>query len=82
MDIPNLPELHEVLGRLPWFRDLSRGHRSDMLAEIVERLVENSSRDDFAELLVHWSDIAYSDVKWARLKMLRQSGLLEPPQAA
>ena len=82
MDIPDLPGLHEVLARLPWFRDLSQNHRTDMLADIVERLVVNSSRDEFAALLVRWSDVAYTDVKWARLELLRESGLLEPPRAA
>lgn len=33
------PPLVDVLGRLPWFRDLSRAHRAQMLDEVGERLI-------------------------------------------
>jgi hypothetical protein len=77
-DVP----LTEILGRLPWFRDLTHQHREQMLSEVAERLAVDGSRDEFTSLLLHWSAVAHVDVKWARLQLLRQSGLLEPPQAA
>ncbi len=82
MNIGNLPELREVLQRLPWFRDLSREHRTEMLSEIVERLILEASREEFTELLQRWALVAHSDVKWSRFELLRESGLLEPPRAA
>ena len=77
-DVP----LTEVLGRLPWFRDLTHDHREQMLAEVAARLAVDGSRDEFTTLLLRWSGVAHVDVKWARLQLLRQSGLLEPPRAA
>ena len=73
------PPLVDVLGRLPWFRDLSRGHRTQMLDEIAARLVVDSSREEFSAMLLEWAKIAHSDTKWARLELLRVSGLLRPP---
>ena len=29
-----------------------------------------------------WAEVAHTDTKWARLGLLRDSGLLYPPQAA
>ena len=77
-----LPPLTEVLGRLPWFRDLTHEHRATMIAEVGERLVIEGSRDEFTALLRWWAEVAHADVKWARLGLLRHSGLLEPPRAA
>ena len=77
-DVP----LTEILGRLPWFRDLAHQHREQMLAEVAARLAVEGSREEFTALLLRWSGVAHVDVKWARLQLLRQSGLLEPPRAA
>ena len=77
-----LPPLTDVLGRLPWFVDLTREHRAAMLAEVAQRLVVEGSRDEFTALLARWAEVAHRDVKWARLELLKQSGLLEPPRAA
>ena len=82
MDLSDLPELHEVVRRLPWFRDLSHDHRTEMLSELVERLVVEGSREEFTAILAQWSDVAHQDLKWSRLVLLRESGLLEPPHAA
>ncbi|MPZ99400.1 MAG: hypothetical protein GEU80_08705 [Dehalococcoidia bacterium] len=73
-----LPPLTDVLGRLPWYRDLSANHRGEMLTEIRGRLVTRTSRDEFAHLLERWSSVAHSDAKWARLRLLHESGMLSP----
>ena len=78
----DLPPLTEVLSRLPWFSDLTRQHRAAMLAEVSDRLVVEVSREEFTAILARWSDVAHGDAKWARLQLLRQSGLLQPPRAA
>ena len=82
MNQRDLPELREVLQRLAWFRDLSRGHRTDMLTEVVECLVVDASKADFTALLDRWAQVAHADVKWSRFELLRESGLLDPPRAA
>jgi hypothetical protein len=86
MDFGDRPQLHprldEMLQRLPWFRDLTREHRSDLLAEVVDQLVVDASSEEFTALLVAWSAIAHRDLKWSRFALLRESGLLEPPAAA
>ncbi len=82
MDVSNLPELQEVLQRLPWFRDLSRDHRDELLSDVAARLVVDASREEFAAVLAEWSDIAHRDLKWSRFALLLESGLLEPPRAA
>ena len=74
--------MREVLTRLPWFRDLSRDHRTEMLSEVVEQLILEASKDQFTDLLDHWAEISHSDLKWSRLELLRESGLLDPPRAA
>ena len=76
-----LPPLQDVLGKLPWFGDLTREHRSELLGEITERLVIETSRDEFTRLLLGWSEIAHRDAKWRRYLQLRESGILEPPAA-
>ena len=76
-----LPPLHEVLGKLPWFADLSSEHRSTLLGEVTERLVVETSRDEFTALLIRWADVAHADAKWRRLVQLRDSGILQPPAA-
>jgi len=82
MDIGDLPELSEVLQRLPWFGELTHEHRADMLSEVLERLVVDASSEEFTALLLSWSEVAHRDVKWSRFALLRESGLLEPPRAA
>lgn len=72
------PPLVDVLSRLPWFRDLSRDHRTQMLEEINARLILDASRDEFTALLLDWARVAHQDTKWARLELLRDSGLLQP----
>ncbi|RLT35458.1 MAG: hypothetical protein DWI58_19550 [Chloroflexi bacterium] len=74
------PPLVDVLARLPWFRDLSRDHRAKMLEDVAARLAIESSREEFTEVLIEWSRVAHHDTKWARLELLRNSGLLHPPQ--
>jgi hypothetical protein len=71
-----LPPLQDVLGKLPWFTELTRDHRATLLGEITERLVYETSRDEFTELLLRWSQIAHQDSKWRRFSQLRNSGLL------
>lgn len=78
----DLPPLTDVLGRLPWFSDLTREHRGAMLAEVSDHLVVEVSREQFTAILCRWSEVAHRDAKWARLQLLRQSGLLQPPRAA
>ncbi len=77
MDVRDFPELHEVLRRLPWFRDLSRSHRTQMLTE-VELVIAEATRDEFSTLLHRWSDVAHTDLKWSRFALLIESGLLDP----
>jgi hypothetical protein len=76
-----LPPLQTVLGKLPWFGDLSREHRSELLAEVTERLVVETSRDEFTRLLLRWASVAHDDAKWRRFFQLRETGILEPPAA-
>lgn len=73
------PPLVDVLGRLPWFRDLSRDHRAQMLEDVSRRLVQDATREEFTSILLEWARIAHTDTKWARLELLRDSGLLMPP---
>jgi hypothetical protein len=72
------PPLADVLGRLPWFRDLSRDHRAAMLDAVTARLAVDASREEFTDMLLQWAQVAHSDTKWARLQLLRESGLLNP----
>jgi hypothetical protein len=72
------PPLADVLSRLPWFRDLSRDHRAQMLDEVAARLAVDASREEFTDMLLGWAEIAHRDTKWARLELLRHSGLLRP----
>jgi hypothetical protein len=76
----NLPPLDDVLGKLPWFNELSQSHRGEMLSEITARLAVETSRDEFTELLMYWADVAHMDGKWRRFSQLRTSGVLYPPE--
>lgn len=72
------PPLADVLSRLPWFRDLSRDHRAQMLEEVAARLAVDASREEFTTVLLGWADVAHQDTKWARLELLKRCGLLRP----
>ena len=71
-----LPPLEDVLGKLPWYADLTQQHRGDLLAEVQSRLGDNASREEYAGLLEQWALVAHVDAKWARFELLRESGLL------
>ena len=71
-----MPPLSDVLGRLPWYAQLSEAHRADMLAEFSDQLLMNTSRNEFTRRLRAWADIAHFDAKWSRFQLLQQSGLL------
>ena len=73
---PNMPPLSDVLGRLPWYAQLSEEHRTDMLAEFSDQLLMNTSRNEFTRRLRAWADIAHFDAKWSRFQLLQESGLL------
>jgi hypothetical protein len=77
-----LPPLTEVLGRLPWYGQLTDEHRSEMLAEFSDRLLMTTSRDEFTSRLRVWASVAHEDAKWARFRLLQDSGLLPPHRAA
>jgi hypothetical protein len=78
----NLPPLTDVLGRLPWYGQLTDEHRADMLEEFSDSLLALTSRDEFTKRLRAWSTIAHDDAKWARFRLLQDSGLLPPNLAA
>ena len=71
-----LPPLADVLAKLPWFYDLTSANRSRLLDEVTERLVINSTREEFESVLDRWSLTANVDAKWSRFEVLRESGLL------
>ena len=75
-----LPPLTDVLGRLPWFSQLSNAHRTEMLAEFSDRLIATTSRDEFTNRLRTWALVAHQDEKWSRFRLLQESGL--PPNRA
>jgi hypothetical protein len=77
-----LPPLTEVLGRLPWYGQLTDEHRANMLAEFSDRLMSTTTREEFTERLRVWSGVAHEDAKWSRLRLLQDSGLLPPNRAA
>lgn len=77
-----LPPLTEVLGRLPWYGQLSDQHRAEMLAEFSDRLLATTSRDEFTKQLRSWAGVAHEDGKWSRFRLLQDSGLLPPGRAA
>ena len=71
-----LPPLADVLAKLPWFYDLTSANRSRLLDEVTERLVIDSTREEFESVLDRWSLTAHVDAKWSRFEVLRESGLL------
>ncbi len=72
----SLPPLDTVLEKLPWFGNLTRQHRHEMLDEVQSYLKIDTTRDEYASLLERWAWIAHGDAKWTRFEMLRESGLL------
>ena len=74
-----LPRLTDLLGRLPWFDDLTDRHRDELLAEVTTRLISDGPEDDFRTLLEQWEHVAHVDAKWSRFTLLKHSGLLDPP---
>lgn len=72
----SLPPLDTVLQKLPWFRDLTRPHRDEMLGDVQSHLKIDTTRDQYASLLERWAWVAHGDAKWTRFEMLRESGLL------
>ncbi|MDA0353549.1 MAG: hypothetical protein O3A10_15270 [Chloroflexi bacterium] len=78
----NLPPLTDVLGRLPWYGQLTDEHRASMLAEFSDRLLATTSREEFTRRLRAWSTVAHEDAKWSRFRLLQDSGLLPPNRAA
>ncbi|MSP21916.1 MAG: hypothetical protein EXR66_02675 [Dehalococcoidia bacterium] len=66
----------ELLGKLPWFRDLTADHRREMVEQIDARMTIETSREHYAALLESWAEVAHVDQKWARYELLRESGLL------
>ena len=72
------PSILDLLGRLPWFRDLNAEHRRELVEQVQARMALETSREHYAALLARWSEVAHVDQKWARYKLLRESGLLSP----
>lgn len=78
--------LEHVLGKLPWYGNLTSLHRDQLTAEIAALMDEGSTRAGYAALLERWSVAAHGDEKWSRYELLRASGLFthdpladEPP---
>lgn len=78
MQLQTPPPLDDVLSKLPWFTDLTWDHRERMIEDVSERLIGDTTRDEFTDLLLYWASIAHDDAKWVRLRMLRESGMLVP----
>ncbi len=76
MQIQTPPPLDDVLSKLPWFADLTWDHRERMIEDVSERLIGDTTRDQFTDLLLYWASVAHTDAKWMRLEMLRESGML------
>lgn len=77
MEIDVTP-LTEALGKLPWYRDLTDGHRDDLLGAVTALMSRTSQRVEYEALLRHWSTVAHDDAKRSRFRLLRDSGLLRP----
>ncbi|HJM89367.1 MAG TPA: hypothetical protein QF624_07035 [Dehalococcoidia bacterium] len=67
--------LERVLGKLPWYGNLTSLHRDHLMAEVAALMDEGSTRAGYAALLERWSVAAHSDEKWARYELLRASGI-------
>ncbi len=77
MEIDVTP-LTEALGKLPWYRDLTSGHRDELLDEVTALMSRTSQRAEYERLLRHWSMVAHEDAKRSRFSLLNDSGLLRP----
>jgi hypothetical protein len=77
MEIDVTP-LTEALGKLPWYRDLTDGHRTELLGEVTGLMSRTSQRAEYESLLRHWSGVAHGDAKRSRFRLLHDSGLLRP----
>ena len=53
-----------------------------MLDEVTARLAVDASREEFTTMLLGWAEVAHQDTKWARLELLKRSGLLRPVPGA
>jgi hypothetical protein len=51
---PRLPPFTDVLGRLPWYPQLTEEHHADMLVEFSNQLLMNMSRDEF---MGRWDEV-------------------------
>ena len=71
-----LAPLDEVLGKLPWFGDLTAHHREQLLRRVRAALHQGTAREQYAALLQRWVTVAHRDAKWSRFELLRESGLL------
>ncbi len=78
ISMQDAPPITELLGRLPWFRELSGSHRREMVEEINARMTLETSREHYAAVLEKWAEVAHADQKWARFEVLREAGLLTP----
>jgi hypothetical protein len=61
--------LHLVLGKLPWYGNLTALHRDQLMAEVSALMEEGSTRAGYAALLERWSVAAHGDEKWARYEL-------------
>ena len=77
MEIDVTP-LTEALAKLPWYRDLTDGHREALLGEVTGLMSRTSQRAEYERLLRHWSGVANADAKRSRFHLLHDSGLLRP----
>jgi hypothetical protein len=77
MEIDVTP-LTEALGKLPWYGDLTDGHREALLGEVTVLMSRTSQRAEYERLLRYWSGVAHDDAKRSRFRLLDDSGLLRP----
>jgi hypothetical protein len=77
MEIDVTP-LTDALAKLPWYRDLTDGHRGELLDKVAALMSRTSQRAEYEGLLRHWSTVAHDDAKRSRFRLLHDSGLLRP----
>jgi hypothetical protein len=68
--------LPDILDRLPWFEDLTEEHQVELMNVTADHIAVGSPLSEFVDVLLHWSEVAHDDAKWARLDMLRETGIL------
>jgi hypothetical protein len=68
--------LPDILDRLPWFEDLTEEHQAELLNITADHIAVGSPLSEFVDVLLHWSEVAHADAKWARFDMLRETGIL------